>query len=32
MKPISKKIFLKEVYGFKDKKNLNNALKRVQHN
>lgn len=32
MKPIFTKICLKEVYGFKDKKNLNNALKRIEHN
>lgn len=31
IEPISRKICLKEVYGFKDKKNSNNALKRVQN-
>lgn len=30
IEPFLKKLFLKEVYGFKDKKNLNNALKSIQ--
>jgi Reverse transcriptase (RNA-dependent DNA polymerase) len=32
IKSISNKTFLKEVYGFKDKKNLNDALKYIQNN
>lgn len=30
LEPFLKKVFLKEVYGFQDKKNLNNALKCIQ--